>query len=174
MAHEVARRSSKGRPAIRSTGSRAELPDLAELESMTKRELVALWGRIFGAASPPRGGRELLLLGLGWEIQAQRSRRRLRAGARKRLLKLASLYEAGGEPRLAKADALRPGTTIVKRHNGRAHTVTVLDRGFSYKDTTYPSLTQVARAISGTHRNGPVFFGLRGGKAPAEVIGNGR
>ncbi|MFT5042959.1 MAG: hypothetical protein ACI8TX_003956 [Hyphomicrobiaceae bacterium] len=150
-----------------------ELPDLTELEAMTKRELAAVWAGLFDTPAPARSGRELLLHGLGWEVQARRQNRGLGAGARKRLRKLAALYEAGGEPRLATADALRPGTTIVKTHRGRAHTVTVLDAGFEYEGTTYSSLTQVARAISGTHRNGPLFFGLRGGGPRCEVIGHG-
>jgi hypothetical protein len=150
-----------------------DLPDPIQLEAMTKRELAVLWARIFGATTPTPSGRELLLYGLGWEIQARSSRRRLGAAARKRLRKLGALYEAGGEPRLATADALRPGTTLVKTDRGRTHTVTVLDAGFAYEGTTYPSLTQVACAISGTHRNGPLFFGLRGGGPRCEVIGHG-
>lgn len=42
------------------------------------------------------------------------------------------------------------------------HEVTVLDggRAFEYRGRRYPSLTQIARAITGTHWSGPRFFGL--------------
>ena len=39
--------------------------------------------------------------------------------------------------------------------------VTVLAEGFAWNGKTYPSLSQVAFAITGTRWNGPRFFGLR-------------
>jgi hypothetical protein len=37
----------------------------------------------------------------------------------------------------------------------------VVDEGFALNGKTYNSLSQVAFAITGTHWNGPRFFGLR-------------
>ena len=37
----------------------------------------------------------------------------------------------------------------------------VLADGFAWNGTPYKSLSQVARAITGTRWNGPRFFGLR-------------
>ena len=37
----------------------------------------------------------------------------------------------------------------------------VLVEGFAWNGNTYPSLSKVARAITGTRWNGPRFFGLR-------------
>jgi hypothetical protein len=39
--------------------------------------------------------------------------------------------------------------------------VAVLAEGFAWDGNTYPSLSQVALAITGTRWNGPRFFGLR-------------
>ena len=39
--------------------------------------------------------------------------------------------------------------------------VTVLADGFAWNGKTYPSLSKVAFAITGTRWNGPRFFGLR-------------
>ena len=39
--------------------------------------------------------------------------------------------------------------------------MTVVPDGFVWQDTTYSSLTTIARAITGTVWNGPRFFGLR-------------
>ena len=44
-----------------------------------------------------------------------------------------------------------------RRHR---HTVIVLDDGFEYAGKRWKTLTAVARAITGTHWNGPLFFGL--------------
>ena len=44
-----------------------------------------------------------------------------------------------------------------------------LEQGFAWEGKTYPSLSQVARAITGGHWNGPRFFGLTGSKAMARA-----
>jgi hypothetical protein len=36
-----------------------------------------------------------------------------------------------------------------------------LENGFAWNGTTYRSLSQVARAITGTRWSGPAFFGLK-------------
>jgi hypothetical protein len=48
------------------------------------------------------------------------------------------------------------------------HEVLVLDKGFLWRSETYPSLSAVARAITGARWNGWAFFGLKrqGKKAP--------
>jgi len=56
---------------------------------------------------------------------------------------------------------LRPGAVLVREHEGHHHHVMVTDDGFVWNGTTYPSLTKVAFAITGTRWNGPRFFGLR-------------
>ena len=56
---------------------------------------------------------------------------------------------------------LRPGTVLMREHCGVRHTVTVTPDGFIWHDRNYPSLSAVARAITGTSWNGRRFFGLR-------------
>ena len=43
-----------------------------------------------------------------------------------------------------------------------SYTVTVTEDGFDYGGKAYPSLTKVARVITGAHWSGPRFFGLNG------------
>jgi hypothetical protein len=52
-------------------------------------------------------------------------------------------------------------TVLVREYRGERHTVTVVPDGFVWHDTTYTSLSTIARAITGTAWNGPRFFGLR-------------
>jgi hypothetical protein len=59
------------------------------------------------------------------------------------------------DPRLPK-----PGTVIVRPYRGLRLAVTVLERGFEWNGQTYPSLSALASAITGTHWNGRLFFGL--------------
>jgi hypothetical protein len=49
----------------------------------------------------------------------------------------------------------------MREHGGMRHTATVTPDGFVWQDRTYPSLSAVARAITGTSWNGRRFFGLR-------------
>jgi Protein of unknown function (DUF2924) len=55
----------------------------------------------------------------------------------------------------------RPGTVLGREWNGQMQRVVVLADGFAWKGKTYPSLSKVAFAITGTRWNGPKFFGLR-------------
>jgi hypothetical protein len=56
---------------------------------------------------------------------------------------------------------LKPGALLVREHAGVQHRVTVVEAGFAWNGATYKSLSEIARAITGTNWNGPRFFGLR-------------
>lgn len=43
------------------------------------------------------------------------------------------------------------------------HTVTIVPEEFIWQEKTYPSLSAIARIITGINWNGPRFFGLRAG-----------
>jgi hypothetical protein len=55
---------------------------------------------------------------------------------------------------------LRPGTVLGREWNGQMHRVAVLTDGFAWNGKTYPSLSKVAFAITGTRWSGPRFFGV--------------
>jgi hypothetical protein len=57
--------------------------------------------------------------------------------------------------------SLRPGTMLGREWNGKVQRVAVLVDGFAWEGKSYPSLSKVAFAITGTRWNGPKFFGLR-------------
>ena len=59
------------------------------------------------------------------------------------------------DPRLPK-----PGTEIVRVYRGLRLVVTVLDGGYAWNGRTYASLSAVAKAVTGCHWNGRLFFGL--------------
>ena len=69
-----------------------------------------------------------------------------------------------GDPRKRKHRAQdRPvtGTRLIREWQGIEYCVTVRDEGFEYQGRPYESLSAIARAITGTRWNGPLFFGLR-------------
>ena len=49
---------------------------------------------------------------------------------------------------------------LVRDYQGQRHTVTVVSDGFDWQGATYPSLSAIARAITGTAWSGPRFFAL--------------
>ncbi|HEX5010787.1 MAG TPA: DUF2924 domain-containing protein [Planctomycetota bacterium] len=57
---------------------------------------------------------------------------------------------------------LRPGVTLTRVWHGVEHRVQVLDDGYAWQGRPYRSLSAVAKAITGQHWSGALFFGLRG------------
>ena len=54
----------------------------------------------------------------------------------------------------------RPGDVLSRRYKGRDVTVRVLESGFEFEGRRFRSLTAVAKAVTGAHWNGLLFFGL--------------
>lgn len=131
---------------------------LAELRGLPAGQLKEEWTRRMRAPAP-NVSPDLLRLGLGYELQKRRLGGLSREAQR--------LLRQGAKPRGPKSKAnttlprkLTPGTRLVRDWHGEGHTVTVLEKGFEHNRKTYRSLTAVAKAITGSHRNGPRFFGL--------------
>ena len=58
---------------------------------------------------------------------------------------------------------LKSGALVVREWNGRIERVMVLDEGYALRNgCVYGSLSQVAKAITGTNWNGHRFLGLKG------------
>ena len=53
-----------------------------------------------------------------------------------------------------------PGTVLTRPYKGATVQVKVLMDAFQYEGKTYPSLSAVAKAVTGSHANGFLFFGL--------------
>jgi hypothetical protein len=54
-----------------------------------------------------------------------------------------------------------PGTVLTRDYKGQTVQIRVLENGFEYDGEVYRSLSAVAKAITGTHTNGYLFFRLR-------------
>src|SRR5271154_14034 len=57
--------------------------------------------------------------------------------------------------------ALRPGALLVREWRGKLERVMVLEEGFAWNGKNFGSLSQIAKAMTGTNWNGHRFFGLR-------------
>ncbi|MBC7835953.1 MAG: DUF2924 domain-containing protein, partial [Phycisphaerales bacterium] len=56
------------------------------------------------------------------------------------------------------------GTILRREYKGRDIVVRVLEDGFEHDGETYRSLSAIAKAVTGAHWNGPLFFGLSKGR----------
>jgi hypothetical protein len=136
--------------------------EIARLRDLDVGSLQAHWHNEFGRRPPPHLPRHLLFRVLAYRLQAARLGD-LDAES-ERLLDGAGPAEDAGK-RAMNLNRLivdvRPGTMLAREWNGRMQRVAVLPDGFAWNGKTYPSLSKVAQAITGTRWNGPRFFGLR-------------
>ena len=100
---------------------------------------------------PPRhGSREFLIRAVAYGIQAQAfgglDARTLR------LLRKAS-QTSGTRPKPQRS-RLGKGSKLFREWHGETHEVLVLEKGFAWRGETYPSLSAIARAITGARWNG--------------------
>ena len=125
---------------------------LAELEDLPAHALRDEWQRLTRVVAP-RISPKLLRHALAWELQARA------LGGLPRGVQQALDQFAASKTRTAAAG---PGTRLVREWRGKVHVVTIGDdQAISWDGRTFRSLSQVAKAITGTHWSGPAFFGLR-------------
>ena len=129
---------------------------LAELDHLGIADLRVRWTALTGRMVPKLSA-PMMRLALGYELQAKA---------------LGGLSRAS-QQRLAQFAAARtvtrsavPGMRLIREWNGTTHVVTVGDGGvIDWNGRTWRSLSEVARAITGTRWSGPAFFGLKRKKA---------
>ena len=135
--------------------------DLTALHDLSRTELKQRWKDLYGAASPAHMSRVLLLRALAYRIQEQALGGLDRVTLR-RFGRAAEDLAAGRSPTPPGAK-IKPGTRLLREWQGVVHEVVVLERSVQYRNDSWPSLSAVAREITGTRWSGPRFFGLKGG-----------
>jgi hypothetical protein len=140
---------------------------IAELHHLPMRDLRDRWRALIGT-DPPRYNRSFLIRRLAYRLQ-ELAHGGLSQAARAKmeeLLAQAGCDELGSPPakkQLARGRRELPiiGTRLIREWNGQPHEVTAVQGGFAYRGRRYRSLTAIAELITGTHWNGPAFFGVR-------------
>jgi hypothetical protein len=159
--------------------------EVAALQRMTVKELRARYAEVFGEETLAQN-RIWLVKRIAWRLQAlaegdlsERARRRaaeLANDANLRMNPPAAKPVTATAETMTRTRSLRfqpddrlppPGTVITRRYKGEVLQVKVLPQGFEYEGEVYKSLSAVARAITGSHCNGYLFFRL-GGNGGAE------
>jgi hypothetical protein len=132
--------------------------ELDRIQSLDLEELRGEWRRLYHS-EPPKISRDLLVLALGYRVQ-EIEHGGLGNSTRRKLQTVAKALRRTGRVGPLPSLTLKPGARLVREWRGRAHTVTVTEDGFEYAGTSYPSLTKIAKKITGARWSGPRFFGL--------------
>jgi hypothetical protein len=78
-------------------------------------------------------------------------------------------------PQTREGVGLKAGALLVREWKGQLERVMILEEGFAWNGQTFGSLSQIAKAMTGTNWNGHRFFGLRQGKpSPSRCGGTDR
>jgi Protein of unknown function (DUF2924) len=120
-------------------------------------ELGEQWRAVWGSEPPRKASREFLIRAIAYGIQVQAF-----GGLDARTLQLLRKANAsnGARPK-PRRSRLSQGSKLFREWHGEMHEVLVLDKGFAWRGETYPSLSSIARVITGAHWNGWAFFGLK-------------
>ena len=151
--------------------------EVAALEAMTVAELRVRYAQVFGEQTRV-GHKTWLVRRIVWRLQAlsegdlsERARRRAAELANDADLRLLPPRSAqaipNGKMSRAKPDGCDPrvpppGQILRRLYKGRVLQVRILPHGFEFEGAVYGSLSAVAKAITGSHTNGFLFFRLRG------------
>jgi hypothetical protein len=147
--------------------------EAAALQRLTLSQLRQRYAEVY-AETTNAGNRVWLVKRILWRLQAlsegdlsERARQRAQELARDADLRLnppATLTLPipaipSPSPRPQADDRLPPpGTILARPYKGRTLQVQVLTDGFAFEGHVYPSLSAVAKAATGSHCNGYLFF----------------
>ena len=156
--------------------------EIAVLQRMTVKQLRQRYAEVFDEETNGRN-KAWLVKRVAWRMQAQ-AEGGLSDRARKRALELADDADLRMNPPPMKAASVGststvlrfpqddrlppPGTVITRKYKGEVLQVRVRPDGFEYEGEVFASLSAVAKAITGSHCNGYLFFRLgdqKGGAA---------
>lgn len=152
--------------------------ELAALQRSTPMELRERYERVFG--EPTRSGNKpFLIKRIAWRLQAnaegdlsERARQRAEELANDADLRLSPpkspdvVGRIGAQNGTANGHQARdkrlppPGSTVTRTYKGGELEVSVLEDGFEFEGERFKSLSAAAKAITGSHCNGYLFFGL--------------
>jgi Protein of unknown function (DUF2924) len=125
------------------------------------------WTVLFGMAPSPRISRELLVRAVAHRIQEE-AHGGVGKSYRRRLARLGETLREGGSLEVTQTRTFKPGTKLIREWKGKVHEVVIAGGTYIWAGQQYRSLSQIARAITGTRWSGPRFFGLEAGQQAAD------
>lgn len=135
------------------------LRQVAELGKLPIDGLRQRWRVLYGN-EPPANNRDYLVRRLACRIQ-ELAFAGVGDQARERLRNAADDVDERPAPARKRGNGLPvAGTRLVRDWNGKRYEVVIAADGFVYDGVPYRSLSAIAKAITGAHWNGKLFFGV--------------
>lgn len=126
---------------------------------MSVAQLRDAWRQRWRSPAPPVQSADILTRMMAWRLQTE-TYGDLDWETQRRIDDLGRRL-SDGKPLLPNTgEALPAGTILTREWRGQRHIVTTTDGGFLHEGKTYATLSEIARAITGTRWSGPRFFGL--------------
>ena len=132
--------------------------ELAGLPALDRRELVEKWQSLYGSEPPAGISNKFLIRAIAHRLQEQ-----VWGGlkpATRRFLEKAAQDNAPRQ-QILPTISIKPGTRLLREWHGVTYEVLIMENGVQCNGKRYRSLSEVARAITGTRWSGPLFFGLK-------------
>ena len=137
---------------------------IARLPELPMAEIRALWQKLVGGDTPTHN-RQFLERRIAYRLQEVEFRKTDGNLLERNKRRIASLIETGKVKKRDRDYRPAAGTVLTREYQGVEHRVIVTQDGqYDFQGRMYPSLSMIAREITGTRWSGPLFFGL---KAPA-------
>jgi hypothetical protein len=144
-----------------------------QLPALPMPEIKALWQKLFNTETPTHN-RKFLEKRLAYQLQENEYRKVNPQLLERNQKQIDALIETGKLRKRDRDTRPDPGTVLCREYHGVEYQVTVtLDGQYEFQGRPYPSLSMIAREITGTRWSGPVFFGLKtyDPKTPARKTG---
>jgi Protein of unknown function (DUF2924) len=166
-AGQAAKLPAKTTPAASLPLDASVLSIVADLEGHDLAGLRRQWRAHLGGEPPPHLPRWLLMRVLAYRLQADTL-----GGLDKSTQRMLRSDKDGDgavpfdrrAPQTRDGVGLKAGALLVREWNGNLERVMILEEGFAWNGRTFGSLSQIAKAMTGTNWNGHRFFGLWQGK----------
>ena len=142
------------------------LTQIAQLPDFSIDDLRALWIVLNGSTSP-NSNRAFLERRIAYGLQERAFRKANQGLLERNAHRIDKLLVTGKVSKTDRDIRPVPGTVITREYRGQMHRVVVgTDGQYEFEGRRYPTLSMIAREITGTRWSGPLFFGLKA-SAPA-------
>src|SRR5260370_987841 len=133
---------------------------IENLRTLGPEKLDQSWRELFGPGRPRRVCGDLLIKALGYRLQEKAI-----GGLKPSTRRLLERWGRNGSERGPLAEPartrLKAGDVLVREWHGVTHRVTILDDGFDFHGERVPSLSEIARKITGVRWARPPFLRLQ-------------
>lgn len=138
-----------------------------QLGGLGTDELRQRWAAFYGMLPSPWISRELLIRAVAHRMQED-VYGGLDKSCRRQLARLGDTLREGGSIPVSQTQSFKPGTKLIREWKGKVHEVVIAGGTYIWAGQHYRSLSQIARAITGTRWSGPRFFGLEAGQGAGD------